>query len=63
MRVELAYRPAVVAPVAVRALENDAALLQQPLQNELDLKLLAPHVTNTESEILEIHENGDKWFI
>ncbi len=60
--VELAHGVLVVAPVAVGPLVDDAALLQQPLQHQLDLELAGLHVADADGQVLEIDEDGNQRF-
>ena len=62
LAVELAHRVFVVPPVAVGPLEDDAALLQQPLEHQLDLELAGLHVADADGQVLEVDENGDQGF-
>ena len=60
---KLAYRATIIAPVAVSALEHDAAFLQQALEHQLDAKVILAHVAHAEGEILEVHEDGYERFV
>src|SRR6185312_15295914 len=44
----------VALPVAVRLLDDDAALQQQPLQHLADVELLVLGVTDAERDVLEV---------
>ena len=57
---ELPHRVLVVPPVAVGPLVDDAALFQQPFQDQLDLELAGLHVPNANGQVLEIHEYGNQ---
>jgi hypothetical protein len=63
MGMKFADSLAIVAPIAVGALEYNAAFLQQPFEHQLDAKVVAAHVSHTEGEILEIYEDGNEWFV
>ena len=62
LAVELADRVVVVAPVAIGPLVDDAALLQQPLEHQLDLELPGLHLPHADGQVLEIDEHGDQRF-
>src|SRR6185503_4341506 len=57
---ELAHGIAVVAPVAVRALVDDPALLEQAAQHELDLERSLAHPAHADREVLVVDEDGDQ---
>ena len=61
--VEFADRVVVMAPVAIGPLVDDAALFQQPFEDQLDLELARLHVANADGQILEIDEHGDQRFV
>ena len=60
--VEVAHDVAVVAPVAVGALVDDAALLEQALRAPGRRETGGLHVAHAEREVLEVDEDGDQWF-
>src|SRR5262245_32610212 len=59
-RVELGDRAPVLAPVAVGALEDDAPLLEQPAQHQVDLESALAHVPRADGEVLVVDEDGDQ---
>ena len=63
LAVELAHGVAIVAPVAVGPLVDDASLFQQPLEDQLDLEGLGLHFADAEGQILEIDKDGDQGFV
>jgi hypothetical protein len=58
--VELVHEVLEPRPVAVRALEHDAAALEQALQHELDLEPAFLVLLDTQRQVLEIDEHGDR---
>ena len=58
--VELAHEVLETGPVAVRALEYDAAAFEQPIQHELDFELAFLVLLHAEREVLEIDEYGGR---
>src|SRR4029453_1632848 len=48
----------VAVPVAVRLLDHDAALEQQPLEHLVDVEARVPRVAHTERDVLEVAEDG-----
>ena len=60
LHVELAHEVLVMAPVAIGALEDDAARLEQPLEHELDLEPALLVLLDAEREVLEIDEHGGR---
>ena len=56
--VELRMKSLEARPIAIRALEDDAAAFEQPLQHELDLEPTLLVLLDAEREVLEIDEDG-----
>ncbi len=50
---------AVALPVGVGALDDDLALLEQALEDEVDVELLALRVAHAERDVLEVAEERD----
>ena len=46
-------------PVAIGPLVDDAALLQQPLEDQLYLELAGLHFANADGQVLKIDEYGN----
>ncbi len=61
--VELADGVAVVVPVAIGPLVDDAALLQQPFEDQLDLEIRPLRVADAEGQVLEVDKDGDQGFV
>ena len=57
--VELPLVLRVPRPVGVGLLEDDLALLDQPLQNEVDVELLVLRVADAERDVLEVDEERE----
>ena len=57
--VELLHGILVVAPIAIGTFVDNSAFLQQPFEDQLNLELPGLHVSNADSQVLEIHEYGD----
>jgi hypothetical protein len=57
LAVEFLHELAVAAPVAVGPLRDDAALLEDALEHDLDFETSGLGVLDTQREILEIHVN------
>ena len=62
VRVKLAHRAPVLSPVAVGALEHDAAFLEEALEHQIDAELSVLHLARTEREVLVVDEYGDQRF-
>ncbi len=60
VHVEFLHELPVARPVAVGALGDDASLLEQPLQDELDVEPAALQVLGAEREVLEVDEHGER---
>ena len=61
--VKLAHFIAVLTPVAIRALIDDAPFFEQTLEDQADLKGAHFFVTHTEGEVFIVHENRNQFFI
>ncbi len=48
----------VAVPVAIGFLDDDAALEEQTLENELDVELFVVRVAHTQGHVLEVTEQG-----
>src|SRR3990172_622193 len=59
---KLLYGILVVAPIAIGTFVDNSAFLQQPFQDQLNLKLPGLHISNTDDQVLEIYEYGDYRF-
>src|SRR4029453_8626039 len=57
--VERALVVRVAAPVGVRLLAEHLALLEQPLQHEVDVELAVVGVADADGDVLEIDEKGE----
>src|SRR5690606_29049426 len=58
--VELSHELLEAVPIAVRALEDDAAALEQALHHGIHLKAAFVALLGAEREVLEIDEHGDR---
>jgi hypothetical protein len=57
LQVELAHEVLEPAPVAISALEDDTAALQQSLEHQLDVETAFLVLLGSEREILEVDEH------
>src|SRR5207253_8095267 len=61
--VERAFVVRVPAPVGVGLLDEDLALLEQPLQDEVDVELAVVGVADADRDVLEIYEERNSLFV
>ncbi|MBB5457634.1 hypothetical protein HDG33_001269 [Paraburkholderia sp. Cpub6] len=54
--VHRAFEALVTIPVAIRFLDDDAALQQQALEHQLDVELVVLRVAHAKRDILEVAE-------
>ena len=60
---ELAHELLVLAPVAISALVDNSAFLQQALDNQLNSELRALEILDAQRQVLEIYEDSNFWFV
>jgi hypothetical protein len=60
VQMEFARESLKPAPIAISALENDAAPLEQAFEHEVELKPASESLLGAEREVLKIDEDGDR---